>query len=913
MLASHLTASLTDGVLAIEGTVNADRIDVRQDADQISVFGIQIQTASGPVAKVGADAVTSVQVVGLGGNDLIRLNRGTEPLLKTTKVRGGAGDDILIGSSGDDALYGEDGHDVLRGNPGNDRLDGGPGNDQLIGGRGNDRFQFDTDTNLGMDTLDESGGGVDTLDFSRTSTKSIVVNLAQATLQTVNSNLKLVLGAANTVENAIGGSLNDRLRGNALSNIMNGGPGYDLYRGLNSADRVTGAVLRDSDLGRNILAEDAPAGSPVAIIARLAHKDSPTAAVTYSLPDDSGGRFRIDAATGAISLATSLDREVSSRHSVLVRAKTTNGAIAEARFAIHASDVNEFGVGAIVDRDPAVNQAMENAAPGATVGIAARARDNDATNNTVAYSLDDDADGRFAIDARTGAITVNGDLDFESSQTHSVTIRATSTDGSFAICNLTIEVGDVDEYYDEHGDETLPEDFTTVGAWSRRTLTYGFAGFTNDMPVVNIRAALQAAFALWSDVTRLTFIEAPAGATPDMVIRFAFGNHGDGSSFDGGGGVLAHAFFPPPQGGAFAGDVHFDDAELWADDFRFGSFDLVTVAAHEIGHALGLGHSTVRGALMAPTYSGPHRFLHDDDIAGIQSLYGVRDTTIRYEGVSPITAMIPYNGGFLTAFTNVEGIASKNRIHWSPDDNNLGSGPIVYEGISPVTAMIPYNGGVLTAFTNVEGIPSKNRIHWSPDGNHLGSGEIRYEGVSPVTAMTPYAGGVLTAFTNVAGIRSLNRVHWSPDGRNLGGGEIRYEGISPVTAITAYAGGVLTAFTNVAGIGHLNRIHWSPNGQNLGSGEIRYEGVSPVTAMTTYQGGVLTGFTNVQGIPSKNRIHWSPNGAGLGSGPIRYEGVSPVEAIAPYGDGVLSAFSNCEGDPNLHRIHWSPDGNAMGG
>lgn len=159
--------------------------------------------------------------------------------------------------------------------------------------------------------------------------------------------------------------------------------------------------------------------------------------------------------------------------------------------------------------------------------------------------------------------------------------------------------------------------------WDRLALTYRFDNFSPDLSDGETRAAMQAAFALWSAVTPLTFAEV-FDASADLVIRFVTGDHGDGSSFDGPGRVLAHAFFPPPNAGALAGDVHFDEAEVWHGRLPTPAdrFDFMTVAAHEIGHSLGLQHSTVAEALMFPSYSGPHRFLAPDDVAGVQSLYG---------------------------------------------------------------------------------------------------------------------------------------------------------------------------------------------------------------------------------------------------------------------------------------------------
>jgi predicted Zn-dependent protease len=158
--------------------------------------------------------------------------------------------------------------------------------------------------------------------------------------------------------------------------------------------------------------------------------------------------------------------------------------------------------------------------------------------------------------------------------------------------------------------------------WAKNNLTYRFLSFTPDLTQQQIRDAMTAALGLWSAVTPLTFAEVTT--TSDLEIRFVAGDHGDGSPFDNASGVLAHAFFPPPNGGDLAGDAHFDEAEAWSINLPPSGMDLVTVAAHEFGHSLGLAHSNVAGSLMFPSYSGPHRFLAADDIAGIQSIYGSR-------------------------------------------------------------------------------------------------------------------------------------------------------------------------------------------------------------------------------------------------------------------------------------------------
>ena len=111
-----------------------------------------------------------------------------------------------------------------------------------------------------------------------------------------------------------------------------------------------------------------------------------------------------------------------------------------------------------------------------------------------------------------------------------------------------------------------------------------------------------------------------------------------------------------------AGDIHFDDDENWTmaerPIFSGQPIDLVTVAAHEIGHALGLGHSNVSCALMNPLYNGSHRFLAQDDINGIRAIYGNR---------SPINiSNLNCNGGNFS----IRNFPTGSTLNWSTNNQN---------------------------------------------------------------------------------------------------------------------------------------------------------------------------------------------------------------------------------------------------
>jgi len=185
----------------------------------------------------------------------------------------------------------------------------------------------------------------------------------------------------------------------------------------------------------------APGSAAGVVVGTLKGTDPDAGAVlSYSLTSDGGGRFVVDAATGAIKVKAGavFDPAVTPTLGIVARTTDQSGLFFNQSFTITVTGNRAPNALTLTGATVA-----ENSAAGVVVGTL-KGTDPDA-GATLTYSLVGDAGGRFAVNATTGVVTVKaaGLLDYEAAASQTITARVTDQAGLSFDMAFTIGVTNV--------------------------------------------------------------------------------------------------------------------------------------------------------------------------------------------------------------------------------------------------------------------------------------------------------------------------------------------------------------------------------------------------------------------------------------------------------------------------------------
>ena len=163
--------------------------------------------------------------------------------------------------------------------------------------------------------------------------------------------------------------------------------------------------------------------------------------LTYLLGGADADHFAIDADSGQLRTSGALDYESQDSYAVTVIAADGAGLWAGLDVTITVTDVQEAPAFASSALEVSV---AENTAAGTDIGDPVTATDSD--GDALTYSLGSTAAaGHFTIDSSSGQLQTSGALDYESTDSYTVTVTATDGGGLSTSIDVTIKVDDIEE------------------------------------------------------------------------------------------------------------------------------------------------------------------------------------------------------------------------------------------------------------------------------------------------------------------------------------------------------------------------------------------------------------------------------------------------------------------------------------
>ncbi|PSJ40786.1 hypothetical protein C7I55_10850 [Sphingomonas deserti] len=470
-------ADILDGGAGDDNVVGDDGNDTLRGGDGTDVL-------AGGLGNDGLDGGAGVDTLIAGGGDDIVTGGGDDDTLSGEdgddqlaggsgydQLSGGAGNDILYGASAasieatgsgseNDVLLGGDGNDFLYGGAGRDELSGGAGVDALYGGSGNDIYSFDPGS--GADTLSDASGN-NVIAFGGG------IRSDQLTFGYVGGLLRIgVAGTADSVTIASGSMIRVvRTDGQilflaqVLSNATVAGASGDAAKTAAIAALLPTAWQQGNYTGPTMSIGKAGGGALVGVEDQAISSSGDYSVldpdsgnqITFSLKSDAPpahGVVTVNPQTGAITYTPSANWSGSDAFSLL--ATDADGQSVTLPFTVSIDPVNDAPLDLREAAGGTISVRERSSAITGAGGAAARLVATDPEGDAISWSIvveggvAQDAGGRFGVNADGTLFVRNPALvDFETTQTHNIKVRASDTQGGWSDKIVAILVTDIDD------------------------------------------------------------------------------------------------------------------------------------------------------------------------------------------------------------------------------------------------------------------------------------------------------------------------------------------------------------------------------------------------------------------------------------------------------------------------------------